>query len=354
MASKKKKNATKVDTAVTIVNWNGKHWLKDCLNSLEKQSYGKLMIILIDNDSSDGSVEFVEKNFPSVKVIKLKKNYGFSKGNNAGVEEAFKSNDIKYIFVLNNDTIVHKDCLKNLIKEAESGKKLGSCATKILYLKKKDTINTDGIIIYQDGHAQSLHAFEKASKHNKKMEVFGPTAVAALYKREALEKAGLYDNMFFMYQEEVDLAWRLRYAGYSSVLVPNAIVYHAHSASSERFSPFKAYHTERNRIWLVFKNFTCLMIIKSFYYTIKRYMALIKGLKTKKGSAAEFAKKRSKLDIALILLKAYAVGIALLPLFIPKRIKTQYLRIKNKVGRKEINKWFKKFSTDAERLALLK
>lgn len=343
-----------IDTAVITANWNGKGLLKECLGSLRKQSYRNFITIVVDNGSTDGSAEYVMKNFPEVKVIRLKKNRGFTGGNNAGFIEAMKDKDIKYLVTLNNDAVVGRDWLKNLISAAKSDKNIASCSSKVLYLFNKDKIDTAGIAIYQDGHGQSRGGLKNASKYTKKEEIFGASAVAALWKREALEKVGLFDSMFFMYQEEIDLAWRLRYVGYKSVFVPNAIVYHAHSASSKPFSPLKAYYSERNRIWLVFKNFTWSMILKSKYYTLKRYISLVRGAKEKKGAAGKFMEKNSFLSIILVLLKAYFIGIIALPLFIPKRIIIQYTRIKNHVSNKQIKEWFRRFSTDSERIAMLK
>lgn len=343
-----------IDTAIIIVNWNGRNLLRDCLSSLKKQAYRDFETIVVDNNSKDGSVEYVMKNFPEVRIIQLKKNRAFTGGNNAGLKEALKIKSIRYIVTLNNDTVADKNWLKNLIIAAKSDKKIGSCSSKVLYLKDKGIIDTAGIAPYRDGHAQSRGGLEKASKFTKKQEIFGASAVAALWKTEVIDKIGFFDNMFWMYQEEVDLAYRLRYAGYKAIFVPNAVVYHAHSASSKPFSPLKAYYTERNRIWLVFKNFTWLMMLKSVYYTLKRYMALAKGADRGKGPAGKFVKKYSFFRIFRTLLEAYIIGIVLIPLFIPKKINIWFMRRRNGIDRKQINKWFNKFSTDAESIAHLK
>jgi len=339
-----------VESAVIIVNWNGKHLLKDCFDSLREQTNKNFVTYLVDNNSSDDSIEFTKKNYPEIKIIKLKKNYGFAKGNNEGIKEAIKDQNIKYILTLNNDTVVDKDWLKNLVDSSKKNPKIGACASKTLYLEKKDTINSNGISIYQDGHAISWRGFEKAINYPREEEIFAPSAVAALYKREALEKIGLFDDSFFMYQEEVDLAWRLRYGGYISIYCPNAIVYHAHSATSKAFSPLKAYYSERNRIWVVYKNFTILMILKSFFYTIKRYNELIVGLKKKQGSVTEFTKKNSLSKAIFILLKAWLVGTINIPRYTPQRIKIQRMRKKNKITNKEIKIWFNQFGASVKKI----
>ncbi|PIN86263.1 glycosyl transferase [Candidatus Woesearchaeota archaeon CG10_big_fil_rev_8_21_14_0_10_44_13] len=339
------------ETAVIIVNWNGKHLLGPCLKSLRQQTYRDFSVFVVDNNSDDGSADFVMKDFPETRVIALKKNTGFTGGNNAGFRETAKERRIKYIVTLNNDTVVDRRWLENLVKAARSDRKIGSCSSKVLYLHDKDIIDTAGIAIYQDGHAQSRHGLEKSSACTKKEEIFGASAVAALYKMEAIRKTGFFDGMFYMYQEEVDLAWRLRYAGYKSIFVPSAVVYHAHSASSKPFSPLKAYYSERNRIWLVFKNFPCLMLLRSPYYTIKRYIALSKGAREKRGAAGEFVKRYSSFRIFTVLAKAYFIGILGIPLFVPKRIKIQMMRIRNSI---DANAFFRRFSTDAEKLALIR
>jgi GT2 family glycosyltransferase len=336
------------DAAIIIVNWNGKPLLQACFDSLKKQTYKNFQVYLVDNNSSDNSIEFTKENYPEIKIIHLDNNYGFAKGNNEGIKVALKDSNIKYIIALNNDTTVDKSWLKNLISASNLHPKIGACASKTLYSGKKDTINSNGIAIYQDGHAISWRGFEKAKDFTKIEEIFAPSAVAALYKREALEKVGLFDDAFFMYQEEVDLAWRLRFGGYASIYVPNAIVYHLHSATSKAFSPLKAYYSERNRIWVVFKNFTWSMILKSFGYTIKRYYGLTKDLKNKKGPVAEFTKKEPLSKAFLILLKAWLIGTICLPKFVPERIKIQRMRKNNKITNKKINNWFKKFGIDVK------
>ena len=160
------------DTAVITVNWNGKNLLKKLLPSLKKQTYKDFVTIVVDNNSSDGSAGFVRENFPWAKVIVMKKNTGFTGGNNAGFLEAMKNRDIKYLITLNNDTVVDKDWLKNLVKAAEAEKGIGSCSSKVLYLYNKDIIDTAGIAIYKDGHASSRGGLEKSSKHSKREEIF--------------------------------------------------------------------------------------------------------------------------------------------------------------------------------------
>lgn len=342
-----------VETAVIIVNWNGKKLLEGCLKSLRHQSYRNFKVYLVDNNSKDDSVIYVEKKFKEVCVIKLKKNYGFAKGNNQGIKKAVKDKETRYIVTLNNDTIVDKKWLENLVGEAKRNPTVGAVASKTIYLSNKKMINTNGISIYQDGHAVSWRGFKNVKDYTETEEIFAPSAVAALYKKDVLKKTGLFDSRFFMYEEEVDLGWRIRFAGYKSVYSPNAIVYHAHSATSKAFSELKAYYSERNRIWVVFKNFTCKMMFRSLGYTFKRYRAAIKALKLKKGPVSEFTKKEPKYKLFTITLKAWIIATLTLPFFINKRIKIQKIRKQNNIDDKTIEDWFKKFGTTAEKIVRL-
>src|SRR3989344_6053610 len=129
--------------AIIIVNWNGKKFIKDCLNAVFKQTHKKFKVYLVDNGSTDGSSDFVNKIFPQTKIIQLDKNYGFAKGNNVGIKEAFKDKSIKYIVCLNNDTIVDKNWLKEMVKTAGSNNKIGAVGSVSLYPNK--TIQNSGI-----------------------------------------------------------------------------------------------------------------------------------------------------------------------------------------------------------------
>ena len=120
--------------SVIIVNYNGKHYLKKCISSLSAQSYPAIEVIFVDNGSSDGSTEYVRKEFPSVKIIESKKNLGFAKGNNKGIKEARS----ELIATLNNDTQVSSRWLEELVSAMNSDKKVGMCASKMLFMKNPE------------------------------------------------------------------------------------------------------------------------------------------------------------------------------------------------------------------------
>src|SRR3989344_3399710 len=119
--------------SIIIVNWNGMKFLKNCLDSVYKQTYKNFQVYFVDNGSIDGSSEFVKKNYLKAKIIQLDKNYGFAKPNNIAIKESFKDKEVEYIVCLNNDTIVDKNWLKELVKTARKDKKIGAVGSLALY-----------------------------------------------------------------------------------------------------------------------------------------------------------------------------------------------------------------------------
>ena len=180
--------------SVIIPNWNGKDLLKECLDSLRKQSYKEFEIILVDNNSTDQSVEYVKNNYQEVRIIKLDKNYGFARAINEGVKKSLA----KYVIFLNNDTKADKDWLKNLIYCAGKNNEAISVSSKLLnyYHKKIDGV---GITINEVGQAKSL-GWEEEDKgqYDHSKYIFGATGGAALFRRGDFIKVGMFDESFFM------------------------------------------------------------------------------------------------------------------------------------------------------------
>jgi GT2 family glycosyltransferase len=242
--------------SVIIVNWNGKELLKTCLDSLETQTFRDFKVVLVDNGSNDGSVEFVRENYPQVEIITLDKNYGFARGNNIGIEEALKDRDVRYVALLNNDTKVDKNWLQELIKVAESDGKIGSCQSKMLFMDNPRVIDGVGIGINQNGLAYQIGWREEDNgQYENTLEVFGACACAVLCRKEMLVQIELFDEDFFAYYEDVDLALRARLAGWRCMYVPKAVVYHKHSATYVKDAPLKMYFVGRNKYYYIIKNF---------------------------------------------------------------------------------------------------
>jgi GT2 family glycosyltransferase len=235
-----------------IPNWNGRHWLATCLGALSAQTIRDFKVILIDNGSTDGSVEYVKESFPVTQVIANRTNVGFA----AAVNQGILASQSRYVVLLNNDTEAAPDWLETLVEAAESDGRVGMCASKMLFADRPNVINSTGICVDRAGIAWDRRGGEiDDMRESEPVDVFGPSAGAGLYRRAMLEEIGLFDEDFFAYLEDVDLAWRARRAGWRCLHVPAACVLHHHSATGIEGSPFKSFHLGRNKIWLLVKNY---------------------------------------------------------------------------------------------------
>jgi GT2 family glycosyltransferase len=236
--------------SIVIVNYNGCHFLDACLSSLAVQTFQDFEIILVDNGSSDDSVEHVQLRYPSLVLIKNKENRGFAGGVNDGIRVARGD----YILTLNNDTIADPEVIEYLMKAMETYKTVGSCAAKMVFPDGR--INSAGICISRSGAAWDRGMFEQdAGQFDVPGEVFGPCAGAALYRKKMLNEIGLFDEDFFLFMEDVDLAFRARMAGWKCMYVPSARVIHVHGGTAGYQSITSVYYGNRNLLWYVLKDF---------------------------------------------------------------------------------------------------
>ena len=208
-------NTKAPQVSVVILNWNGKKFLDGCLSSLTKQTYANLEIILVDNASSDGSVDGIADRFNNIVLIKNSANLGFGGGNNVGIKAA----NGQYVMVLNNDTELDPKCIAELVKVIERDPTVGACATKILSYYDHNVIDVAGIIIYPDGSARGRGRLEKASdNYTKEEEIFFGSDCAVLYRKKMLDEIGLYDADFFAHHDETDLGMRAHWRGWRCIL----------------------------------------------------------------------------------------------------------------------------------------
>jgi len=308
--------------AIITVNWDGKKFLKNCLSSLYKQTYKNFDVYFVDNGSIDNSIEFVKKNFPKTKIIRLDKNYGFAKGYNEGIKEVLKDKSIEYIICLNNDTIVDKNWLKSLIEKVDYDKKIDMVSSQSCFPNGK--IQTIGLkfeknLIGNKIGGLSIGYGEKAKKHNKPLEVYCPSGVSALYTRRLLEDVGLFDEDFFAYAEDLDLGMRARRSGYKCIYSPKSKLIHLHSQTSGGIaSPLKAYLIKRNSYFVAIKNFNFvdLMLFPSreFFWNIKSLFE-----KNKEKSVNKLKNKIGLWGIIMIIFKTYLMVFIYMPKMLFKR-----------------------------------
>lgn len=254
--------------SIIVLSWNGKQYLETCLSSLRMQTYPNIEIIFVDNGSTDGSAEFVKAGYPDVSIIRHNKNLGFAQGVNSGI----MISKGEYIATINNDTEADKEWIARLVRTMEQDPCTGSCASKMLRYYDRDIIDSAGIVVYQNGNAYDRGVQEKdVGQYDSKDEIFGACAGAALYRRQMLDEIGLFDKDYFAYFEDVDLSFRMHLFGWKCIFVPDAVVYHMHSATSRPSSPFKIFYIERNKLWNMWKYFPVKMLILQLPHTNRHY-----------------------------------------------------------------------------------
>lgn len=249
--------------SIIIPNWNGKQFLKGCLDSLRGQTFKDFEIIVVDNNSDDDSVSFVKENYPEVRIIELDTNKGFA----GGVNEGIKASKGDLIFLLNNDTVVDLNCLQVLHEAAVKNPNVGFFATKMIFHGiNPPVINAAGDAFGIDGAARNIGYKEiDVRQYDKEREVFGACAGAALYKRKMFDEIGLFDEDFYIILEDVDLDFRAQLAGYRCLYVPSAVVYHIHAGSMGKTSDFTFYWITRNDFNVLIKNMPLFLLFKHFH-----------------------------------------------------------------------------------------
>lgn len=237
--------------SIIITNWNGQKWLAGCFQALEAQTYPDFEIILVDDGSTDGSADWVAENYPAVRLIRQAEHLGFAGANNVGIRAA----EGRYIVALNNDTRPEPAWLAEMVAGL-TGPDIGMVAAQILIWDDPSLLDSAGIEVDWAGFGWNRGWRQPVHTANKPEEVFGPCAAAALYRREMLAEIGLFDEDYYTYYEDVDLAWRARRAGWRCWYMPTARLLHHHSATGGRGSPRKIFFLSRNKIYTILKNYS--------------------------------------------------------------------------------------------------
>lgn len=242
--------------SIIMVNYNGKDELGPCLNSLAKQTYTNFEIVIVDNNSTDGSVEFIKAKFPYVNVIETGHNLGFGTGNNVGVQHSQGA----HIVFTNYDAEFDPEWLYHMVNAASSDRNVGLVAPKILLYDFRDRVNTCGLSFQYAGHAFSRGADMPADVFSMREEIASVSGCAFLIKREVLDQIGLFDEEFqnfgrFFHSslEDIDLAWRAQLAGYKVLFEPLSVMYHKYI--QKPLTPIRYYYLECGRYYILLKNY---------------------------------------------------------------------------------------------------
>ncbi len=264
---------------VIIVNWNGKTCLMQCLDALRRQSVQQMIVMVVDNGSTDGSLDAVRQQFPEVTVIALNENLGFATANNI----AIRTVQTDYIALLNNDAIAHPLWLENLVRALETYPQAGFAASRMLYAQNHNIIDRAGDGYTTVGAGSLRGRGQPANAYDRPEWIFGACAGAALYRTSMLRDIGLFDEDFFLLYEDVDLSFRAQLKGYKCRYAPEAVVYHAASRSIGYDSSTSVYYGHRNLEWVYFQNMPFPLIVRTLaghmaynvaafaYFAIKGY-----------------------------------------------------------------------------------
>ena len=257
--------------AVVILNWNGKDYVLDCLESVEKLNTAgmKMEIIVVDNGSTDGSLEIIQKlkiknqnNNSKLKIVKNNKNLGFTGGNNVGIKYALE-NGADYIILLNSDTIVDKDLIIQLIEVAKSDSRIGIVGPKIYFAPGREyhqdwysqkergkvfwyaggIIDWNNILLFHRGVDEV-----DQGQYDKQIETDFVSGCCLLVKKKVFEKIGLLDDRYFLYLEDADFCQRAKRAGYKVIYTPKAALWHLNAGSSLVGGDLHDYFITRNRL----------------------------------------------------------------------------------------------------------
>ena len=266
------------EVSIVFVNYNGKGLLKKSLDSANKaisKEKKKYEIIVVDNDSSDRSVEFIKKHYKSVKIVQNKSNLGY-----CGINSALPHCKGKYILFLNNDIVIGRNCLKELMAAISKGGNIAMAAPKLVnyYNKKLESGGTWVSRAFYNGHVSGRHNLNEI-----------PYLGVGLIRKDVVSKFGyLFDKDYFIYAEDLDLGLRLRLAGYRVVFAPKAVIFHFHAATTKNFAKGRAtFLLERNLLTTFFKILSLKNIILfSPYVFLMRFLAIIKDIITLRFSNA--------------------------------------------------------------------
>lgn len=247
-----------MEVSVVIPNFNGLAYLEGVLSSLERQSMKNFEVILVDNGSTDGSCAFVASQYSWVHIIELSDNFGFSRAVNEGIKAA----RAPYVLLLNNDTEVEPDFLKEMTEGLQRHKKAFSCQAKMIQFHDRDKMDDGGNYYCALGWAFAGGKGKAAEHYDKEKKIFSSCAGAAIYRKKIFEKIGYFDDEHFAYLEDLDVGYRARIYGYENWYIPGAVVYHVGSGTSgSRYNQFKIRYSSRNNIYMIYKNMPLLQII---------------------------------------------------------------------------------------------
>lgn len=249
-----------VTIGVIIVNYNSSSYLLKALHALAIQLYKPHQVIIFDNASTEEIPQEIHQLNLPVQLIKSPRNLGFAAGNNKAIE--YLDPEVNWIALLNPDAYPYKEWLSEMVKTIKDHPQYAFLGSKLICEKEPHLLDGTGDIYHVSGKAwRNLHRKPLNQASKKVEDIFSPCAAAALYRRDAFMNVQGFDEHYFCYYEDIDLAFRLWLAGYKGGYVPKSIAEHTGSATTKRHSDFYTYHGHRNLVWTYFKNMPISLLI---------------------------------------------------------------------------------------------
>lgn len=297
-----------VEISVIIPNWNGRTYLEKCLSSLRNQEYLDFEVVVVDNGSTDGSVEFLHRYFPETRVIAFGENRGFAKAVNEGIRQAKG----EYVLLLNNDVEADPRLFSQLHDAMAHLGEADFYACRMMDFYQRELIDGAGDGFPRKGKAFRIgHGVKFGPPFDQGRRVFGACAGAGFYKKELFGKVGLFDEDFFAYHEDADWNFRANLMGYRCFYIPGAVVYHIGSGTTGGlYNELTVLHNVRNMIHVIIKDLPAYLLLKylpwivwgqieSFlrFCVVQGYRgAYLKGLSSAIRGSGKMFKKRKKIQ----------------------------------------------------------
>ncbi|HYP13632.1 MAG TPA: glycosyltransferase family 2 protein [Bryobacteraceae bacterium] len=285
---------------VVIPTLSADFTLSECLGCLARQRYAAFQTIVVDN-SGKGLVNKLGSLPLQVQVIENEQNVGFG----AAINQGWRATRSEYVVSLNDDALPSPEWLESLVGAVESAPARVGMAASAIRLLGEGQLDSAGMLIASDGSSKQRGHGKEQSEYPDLEEVLLPSGAAALYRRGMLQQIGGFDDDFFLYCEDTDVGLRARWAGWSCLYVPGAVVEHRYSHSAGRASAMKAYYVERNRLYVVVKNFPATAVVKALPMYIVRYawhlVFLVRGV----GAASQYREGGSGVALAWFVMRAH-------------------------------------------------
>ena len=234
---------------IIIPNYNGLAFMEPCMKALDHQNFKDFSVLVVDNGSTDGSVEWLKEH--GIPAVFLKTNTGFSGAVNVGIKKAATP----YVILLNNDTKADPDYVGELVRAMEASPKIFSVSSRMIQMYHPDLMDDAGDMYSVLGWAYQRGVGQPLERYDKPFKIFSACAGAAIYRRQVFEEIGYFDEMHFAYLEDIDVGYRAKLYGYDNVYCPTARIFHVGSGTSgSKYNSFKVKLAARNNVYLNYKN----------------------------------------------------------------------------------------------------